>query len=180
MRVSASVDITTFIEDGSIEVNPIYMFQSAEDLNEIVDNRLKNNNGRGYIYLPDSVFNRSLNLLEYLEIWGFEASKLLRFSKNPNATDFESLRIYCESEFLEYISVVDLKYKNCDGVYKLSEIRLWDEIPTIETFTYDFKLQAVDSKVLDTIELKLDLFERKLEHKTTVKSGQNEHTIEYL
>lgn len=156
------------------------MFQSAEDLNEIVDNRLKNNNGRGYIYLSDSVFNRSLNLLEYLEIWGFEASKLLRFSKNPNATDFESLRIYCESEFLEYISVVDLKYKNCDGVYKLSEIRLWDEIPTTETFTYDFKLQAVDSKVLDTVELKLDLFERKLAHKTTVKSGQNEHTIEYL
>ena len=180
MRVSASVDITTFIEDGSIEVNPTYIFQSAEDLNEIVDNRLRNNNGRGYIYLPDSVFNRSLNLLEYLEIWSFEASKLLRFSKNPNVTDFESLRIYCESEFLEYISVVDLKYKNCDGVYKLSEIRLWDEIPTTDTFTYDFKLQAVDSKGLDTVELKLDLFERKLEHKTKVKSGHNEHTIEYL
>lgn len=180
MRVSASVDITTFIEDGAIEINPTYMFQDAEDLRENVENRLKTNTGRGYIYLPEPVFGRSINLLEYNEIWGFEASKLLRFSKNPNATDLETIRIYCQSEYLEYITVVDLKYKNCAGVYKLSDIRLWDEIPTSETFTYDFKLLAVDSKVLKTACLKLDLSERKLDHKTVSHGCEKTCDIEYL
>ena len=181
MRVSASVDITTFIEDGAIEINPmVSTFDTGDHLRTYIDNRRIMNGDKSYLYLPESTFGKSINLLEYNEIWDFDYSKLLKYSQKPKATELETIRIYCQSEFLEYIVILDLKYKNCNGVYRLSEIRLWDDMPTTETFTYDFKLQAVDSQVLRTTTLKLDLFKKALDHKTTVIGGQNEHTIEYL
>lgn len=170
MLVTSAVDIEYLIEKGAIEINPTYVFQSPEDLHNIVET--KQFQDRSYIYLPDTIFNKCLNLMEYMEIFGNNATKLLKYSKSGKK-DLETIRIYCESEFLEYISVVDLKYKYFDGVYKLTDIRLWDEIPTTETFTYDFKVNAVDSKVLDTVELKLNLFERKLIQNTIVKGTIN-------
>ena len=166
MLVTSAVDIEYLIEKGAIEINPTYVFQSPEDLHNIVET--KQFQDRSYIYLPDTIFNKCLNLMEYMEIFGNNATKLLKYSKSGKK-DLETIRIYCESEFLEYISAVDLKYKYFDNVYKLVEIRLWDEIPTTETFTYDFKVAAVNSQVLDTVELKLDLFERKLIQNTVVK-----------
>ena len=166
MLVTSAVDIEYLIEKGAIEINPTYVFQSPEDLHNIVET--KQFQDRSYIYLPDTIFNKCLNLMEYMEIFGHDTTKLLKYSKSGKK-DLETIRIYCESEFLEYISVVDLKYKYFDNVYKLVEIRLWDEIPTTETFTYDFKVAAVNSQVLDTVELKLDLFERKLIQNTVVK-----------
>ena len=166
MLVTSAVDIEYLIEKGAIEINPTYVFQSPEDLHNIVET--KQFQDRSYIYLPDTIFNKCLNLMEYMEIFGHDTTKLLKYSKSGKK-DLETIRIYCESEFLEYISVVDLKYKYFDNVYKLVEIRLWDEIPTTETFTYDFKVAAVNSQVLDTVELKLNLFERKLIQNTVVK-----------
>nr|DAX54735.1 MAG TPA: hypothetical protein [Caudoviricetes sp.] len=166
MLVTSAVDIEYLIEKGAIEINPTYVFQSPEDLRNVVET--KQFQDRSYIYLPDTIFNKCLNLMEYMEIFGHDTTKLLGHSKSDKK-DLETIRIYCESEFLEYISVVDLKYKYFDNVYKLVEIRLWDEIPTTETFTYDFKVAAVNSQVLDTVELKLDLFERKLIQNTVVK-----------
>ena len=170
MLVTPTVDIEYLIEKGAIEINPTYMFQSPEDLHNVVET--KQFQDHGYIYLPDAIFSKCLNLMEYLEIFGNNATKLLKYSKNGKE-DLETIRIYCESEFLEYISVVDLKYKYFDGVYKLTDVRLWDEIPTTETFPYDFKVNAVNSKVLDTVELKLNLFERKLKQDTIVKGAIN-------
>ena len=170
MLVTSAVDIEYLIEKGAIEINPTYIFQSPEDLRNVVET--KQFQDRSYIYLPDTIFSKCLNLMEYLEIFGHDTTKLLKHSKSDKK-DLETIRIYCESEFLEYISVVDLKYKYFDDVYKLTDIRLWDEIPTTETFTYDFKVNAVDSKVLDTVELKLNLFERKLIQNTIVKGTIN-------
>nr|DAR26152.1 MAG TPA: hypothetical protein [Caudoviricetes sp.] len=170
MLVTSAVDIEYLIEKGAIEINPTYIFQSPEDLRNVVET--KQFQDRSYIYLPDTIFSKCLNLMEYLEIFGHDTTKLLKYSKSGKK-DLETIRIYCESEFLEYISVVDLKYKYFVGVYKLTDIRLWDEIPTTETFTYDFKVNAVDSKVLDTVELKLNLFERKLIQNTIVKGTIN-------
>lgn len=170
MLVTSAVDIEYLIEKGAIEINPTHIFQSPEDLHNIVET--KQFQDRSYIYLPDTIFNKCLNLMEYMEIFGHNTTKLLKYNKSDKK-DLETIRIYCESEFLEYISVVDLKYKYFDGVYKLTDIRLWDEIPTTETFTYDFKVNAVDSKVLDTVELKLNLFERKLIQNTIVKGTIN-------
>ena len=170
MLVTSAVDIEYLIEKGAIEINPTYVFQSPEDLRNVVET--KQFQDRSYIYLPDTIFNKCLNLMEYMEIFGHDTTKLLGHSKSDKK-DLETIRIYCESEFLEYISVVDLKYKYFDGVYKLTDVRLWDEIPTTETFTYDFKVNAVDSKVLDTVELKLNLFERKLKQNTIVKGTIN-------
>lgn len=167
MLVTSAVDIEYFIEKGAIEINPTYVFKSPEDLRNVVETKQFQDHS-GYIYLPDAVFNKRFDLMEYLEIFGNDTVKLLKHSKSDKK-DLETIRIYCESEFLEYISVVDLKYKYFDNVYKLTEIRLWDEIPTTETFTYDFKVAAVNSQVLDTVELKLDLFERKLIQNTVVK-----------
>lgn len=166
MLVTSAVDIEYLIEKGAIEINPTHVFQSPEDLRNVVET--KQFQDHSYIYLPDTIFNKCLNLMEYMEIFGHDTTKLLKYSKSGKK-DLETIRIYCESEFLEYISVVDLKYKYFDNVYKLVEIRLWDEIPTTETFTYDFKVAAVNSQVLDTVELKLDLFERKLIQNTVVK-----------
>jgi hypothetical protein len=166
MLVTSAVDIEYLIEKGGIEINPTYVFKSPEDLRNVVET--KQFQDHSYIYLPDTIFNKCLNLMEYMEIFGHDTTKLLKYSKSGKK-DLETIRIYCESEFLEYISVVDLKYKYFDNVYKLVEIRLWDEIPTTETFTYDFKVAAVNSQVLDTVELKLDLFERKLIQNTVVK-----------
>ena len=170
MLVTSAVDIEYLIEKGGIEINPTYIFKSPEDLRNVVET--KQFQDRSYIYLPDTIFNKCLNLMEYMEIFGNNATKLLKYSKSGKK-DLETIRIYCESEFLEYISVVDLKYKYFDNVYRLTDIRLWDEIPTTETFTYDFKVNAVDSKVLDTVELKLNLFERKLKQNTIVKGTIN-------
>lgn len=170
MFITSGVDIEYLIEKGAIEINPTHVFQSPEDLRNVVET--KQSQDHGYIYLPDTIFNKCLNLMEYLEIFGHNTTKLLKYSKSDKK-DLETIRIYCESEFLEYISVVDLKYKYFDGVYKLTDIRLWDEIPTTETFTYDFKVNAADSKVLDTVELKLNLFERKLIQNTIVKGTIN-------
>ena len=170
MLVTSTVDIEYLIEKGAIEINPTYVFQSPEDLHNIVET--KQFQDYSYIYLPDTIFSKCFNLMEYLEIFGNDTTKLLKYSKSDKK-DLETIRIYCESEFLEYISVVDLKYKYFGGVYKLTNIRLWDEIPTTETFTYDFKVDAVNSKVLDTVELKLNLFERKLIQNTIVKGTIN-------
>ena len=170
MLVTSAVDIEYLIEKGAIEINPTHVFQSPEDLRNVIET--KQSQDHGYIYLPDTIFSKCLNLMEYLEIFGHNTTKLLKHSKSDKK-DLETIRIYCESEFLEYISVVDLKYKYFDGVYKLTDVRLWDEIPTTETFTYDFKVNAVDSKVLDTVELKLNLFERKLIQNTIVKGTIN-------
>lgn len=97
MLVTSAVDIEYFIEKGGIEINPTYVFQSPEDLHNIVET--KQFQDHSYIYLPDVIFSKCFNLMEYLEIFGNDTTKLLKYSKSDKK-DLETIRIYCESEFL--------------------------------------------------------------------------------
>lgn len=170
MLALTTVNVTTLIERGCLEVNPVIEFETRDDIKKHVEDKIKD--GQSYFYLPSTIYRSSIDLAGYLTIHPDDALRLIPYSKDKEATKLTALRLYCLIDVIDSLQVIDLVYEEKgDGAYKrymLKKVKVYDEYNYLHAYNI---IKLVDpNSYIESIVLNLET--KKLAQKIITKDGR--------
>lgn len=170
MLALTTVNVTTLIERGCLEVNPVIEFETRDDIKKHVEAKIKD--AQSYIYLPSTIYRSSIDLVGYLTIHPDDVLTFIPYSKDKEATKLTTLRLYCLIDVIDSLQVIDLVYEEIGDDtykrYKLKKVKVYDEYNYLHAYNI---IKLVDpNSYIESIVLNLET--KKLAQKIISKDGR--------
>lgn len=173
MLIRTTVNPTTLIKKGPLEVNPKYDINSLTDLNQAIEAKV-NNTSWSYIYLPAALYKSTIDLTEFLVVYHMIYLGLKQYNQVKEAPELNRLRVFYFLEASDSAFVIDIDYVKDGPVYRASKITVYDEMSTEDDYRYTFDLNLDTENKFHIASIQIDFETRELKQNITLKDTLKE------
>ena len=173
MLIRTTVNPTTLVKKGPLEVNPKYDINSLMDLNQAIEAKV-NNTSWSYIYLPAAFYKTSIDLTEFLVVYHMIYLGLKQYSQVKEAPELNRLRVFYFLEASDSAFVIDINYVKDGPVYRANKITVYDELSKEEDYKYGFDLSLSKESKFTIESIQIDFKTRKLNQNIALKDTLKE------